>query len=60
MCIYTDVNKSGSVCMPEEMITKEKSRFYICLAGEILNEVLGAESLRRGFQEKLNKFEEEN
>ncbi len=59
MCLYADINREGSVLAPEAIITKDKSLFYVCLAGELLSQILGAESFRRGFQEKLDRFEAE-
>lgn len=60
MCLYADINREGGILIPEEIITKEKSLFYVCLAGELLSQVEGAESFRGGFQDKLDKFEAEN
>lgn len=60
MSLYADINKEGAVLVPEERITKEQSLFYVCLAGELLSQIEGAESFRGGFQDKLDKFEAEN
>jgi len=60
MCLYADINREGGILIPEEIITKEKSLFYVCLAGELLSHDEGAESFRGGFQDKLDKFEAEN
>lgn len=60
MCLYADINKEGAVLVPGERIAREQSLFYVCLAGELLSQIEGAESFRGGFQDKLDKFEAEN
>ncbi len=59
MFLYTDAANGGVVLTPEARSTKDKSLFYVCLAGELLSQILGAEAFRRGFQEKLEAFEAE-
>jgi len=60
MCLYADVNRGGTILIPAEIITKEQAAFYITLAGELLSQIEGAESIRSGFQDKVDKFATEH
>lgn len=56
MCLYADVSKEGAIVIPEVVVTKEQAAFYITLSGLLLSQIEGAESLRNGFQTKVEKF----
>lgn len=56
-CLYADISDSGITVVPESLITKEQSHFYICLAGELLAEIEGTEAIRGQFLKRLSKFE---
>lgn len=58
-CLYVDMNKEGTISVPHEIISDKEALFFVCLAGELLSSIEGAESLDGGFQEKLDKFESE-
>jgi AbiV family abortive infection protein len=56
MCLYADVSKEGAIIIPEAVVTKEQAAFYITVAGQLLSQIEGAESIRSGFQHKIDKF----
>lgn len=56
MCLYADVSKEGAIAIPEAIVTKEQAAFYIAVAGQLLSQIEGAESIRNGFQDKVDKF----
>lgn len=58
-CLYADTEGRYTMLVPASKISKEQSLFYICLAGELLAQVEGAESLQGQFLERLDKFEAE-
>lgn len=60
MCLYADADREGNLLIPEAIITKEQSAFYVALAGELLSQIEGAESIRNGFQDKVDRFATEN
>lgn len=60
MCLYADINREGTILIPEAIITKEQAAFYTALAGQLLSQIEGAESIRNGFQDKVDKFAIEN
>jgi len=60
MCLYADINREGTILIPEAIITKEQAAFYTALAGQLLSQIEGAESIRNGFQGKVDKFASEN
>lgn len=60
MCLYADVSKEGAIVIPEAVVTKEQAAFYITVAGLLLSQIEGAESLRNGFQAKAEKFAAEH
>lgn len=59
-CLYADLNNIDSKVIPEKIITKKQSLFYVILAGELLSQIEGSGAIVNGFQEKLEKFEHEN
>lgn len=60
MCLYADVSRGGTIIIPEAIVTKEQAAFYITLAGHLLSQIEGAESIRNGFQRKVDQFAIEN
>ncbi len=60
MCLYADVTKEGSILIPDTIITKDQAAFYVVMAGELLSQIEGAESIKNGFQDKVDKFAKEN
>lgn len=60
MCLYADVSREGTILIPEAIVTKEQAAFYTALAGQLLSQIEGAESIRNGFQDKVDKFASEN
>jgi AbiV family abortive infection protein len=56
MCLYADVSKEGAIVIPEAIVTKEQAAFYIAVAGQLLSQIEGAESIKNGFQDKVDKF----
>jgi len=56
MCLYADVSKEGAIVIPEAVVTKEQAAFYITVAGLLLSQIEGAESIKNGFQDKVDKF----
>ena len=60
MCLYADISKEGKMVIPEAIITKEQAAFYIVVAGQLLSQIEGAESIRNGFQDKVDQFATEH
>ncbi|MBA7477585.1 hypothetical protein ES707_12996 [subsurface metagenome] len=60
MCLYADVSREGKIVIPAAIVTKEQAAFYIILAGQLLSQIEGAESIRNGFQDKVDQFATEN
>jgi AbiV family abortive infection protein len=56
MCLYADISREGAIVIPETIVTKEQAAFYITLAGQLLSQIEGAESIRNGFQDKVDQF----
>lgn len=56
-CLYVDIDQGRrQVLLPMERISKEQALFYVCLAGEILAQVLCWERLLT----EVDKFEKDN
>jgi len=56
MCLYADVGQEGTIAIPESVVTRTQAALYIAVAGLLLSQIEGAESIRNGFQDKADNF----